>query len=158
MGKNKSIGIYNFKENNVFFLFNSFFNTNKGTMSSEIFEMFYAKVRANQYLEYILNIVHFKDNYLPVLFIKNDKVTLLNDISYYYGKEGIPFINKAIFKDIVHNQRTYLYSIDKNANYVFTPLIDEQKNIQPILTAFQKKEYKNVEAQIDINEKDMDND
>lgn len=131
------------------------FNTNKGTMSTEIFEMFYAKVRANQYLENIINIVHFKDNYVPSLFIKNDKVHLVNDISYYHGKERVNNINNGIFRDIVYNPRTYLYDIDEKANYTFTPLITGKGSIEPVLTALKNKKYKKVEAKIDMTDKEM---
>lgn len=117
-------------------------------MSTEIFEMFYAKVRANQYLENIINIVHFKDNYVPSLFIKNDKVHLLNDISYYHGKERVNNINNRIFRDIIYNPRTYLYDINKMANYNITPLINGQDSLEPVLAAFNKKIYKKVDAEI----------
>lgn len=86
-------------------------------MLSDIFEMFYAKVRARQYMQYILNIAHFKNDYLPVLEV-NDKVVAINNICFYYETKEGEILNNAIVSNIVHNPKTYLFSIDENGKYI----------------------------------------
>lgn len=124
-------------------------------MLPEIFEMFYAKVRARQYLQYIINIVLFKNDYLPMLTYKNEKVFVMNDISYYYGKRKASFINRNIFKDIVYNPRTYLYDIDKMGNYALTPLTTKE-DFKKVINTLNEKVYKNIYAKPDMEEVESD--
>lgn len=124
-------------------------------MLSEIFVMFYAKVRVRQYLHYIINIVHFKNNYLPILIYKNDKLMLMNDISSYYENEEGLVIDNAISHDIVYNPRTYLYSIDKTGNYIFEFNTNDKDKFQAAVKELNRKIYKTI-VKITADEEDMD--
>lgn len=118
----------------------------------EIFEMFYAEVRAHQYLYYLINIVYIQDNYLPILDHTDDQVVIQNDISYYYEDKEIPSINKAILNNIVHNPRTYLFNIDKSGMYKLSFETNETDQVKAAIDELNKKIYKKIDVKIDAKE------
>lgn len=104
--------------------------------------MFYAKVRVRQYLHYIINIVHFKNNCLPVLIYENNNLSLMTNIFNYYENELV--VSTAIFKDIVYNPRTYLYSIDEKGNYKLKFNTTDKDKFQAAIKELNKKLYKSI--------------
>lgn len=108
-------------------------------MLSDIFEMFYAKVRARQYMQYIVNIAHFKNDYLPVLKIV-DKFVIFNNICFYYEHKQGESLNDAIINNIVHNPRTYLYNINNEGKYIFA-----KYTFSEAVDHLNAKKYKKIE-------------
>lgn len=87
-------------------------------MLSDIFEMFYARVRALQYLHFILHFALFKRNSLPVLTYKNNEIHVESDVYKYYPEEESEAVIGAISHSILYNRKTHLYEIDHTGKYI----------------------------------------
>lgn len=116
----------------------------------EVFEMFYAEVRARQYLYYLINIVYIQDNYLPILIhTDNNQLILQNDVAFYYKNKNIPFINKAILNNIMYSPRTYLYNIDETGKHVLSFETVETDKVKAAIDKLNQKEYKKINITLD---------
>lgn len=118
-------------------------------MSSEIMDLFYAKVRAHQYLHYLISINFYKNNYLPVLRFNKRTLELTTKIANFYPKKESNAINNAIFHNIVHNRRTFLYGINKQGEYDLTSFVsgetDAKTKFDAALVELNKKMYKDID-------------
>lgn len=120
-----------------------------------IFVMFCAKVRAHQYLQIMVNIAHFKSDYVPTLINKNKKVIITSDFFYYHGKKKGSNINKNMFNNIVRNPRTYIYSISKDGKYDINeikPTPSDNKNVLKVMEDLKLKKFKSIDAEVVLDE------
>lgn len=110
-------------------------------MLSDVFEMFYSIVRAQQYLHFILNFHLLKQKFLPVL-IAHDGVTLKSEITNYYPEKEATIVLGTVLHSIIYNPKTYLYKINKKGIYEQTM---GQKGFKEVKLKLEKKHYQDVE-------------
>lgn len=113
-------------------------------MLSDIFEMFYARVRARQYMSFLINFIEPKKRVLPIALIdESGKIKVNSDFM-----DNTEFVTDRYLRNILLNPRTFIYSINDKMEYNYTDLsvhtTDTEKMLE-VLNRIRKKEYQTVD-------------
>lgn len=119
----------------------------------DIYQLFYADIRAAQLLNFLILFHSPNKNRIPVINSKDDLLYEPSITKYYYmGVDSQSILHQNVM-NIVHNPTTYLYSINKKGSYSYKKFSDGGgdafKDAQKLLD---DKQYQNIEF-IEINEK-----
>ena len=114
-------------------------------MLSDIFEKFYANIRALQYLQFILHFNSVKQRFLPILMHGNNEVTLKTEVSNYYSKDEAINVLNRVLHSVIYSPKTYLYKINARGAYEKQINAGNKDVFEDVIERIKAKHYQDIQ-------------